>query len=285
MSEYNGRLFEVSINNSVFIERTDARQFKMTFEALQDFGGFTSLLDISFFNLAQSTSNNAFKRGENLTLSAGYRETIDVIFSGNIKNVLRERRGPNTVTRVLARGGRLVTDRDVIAKSLGSNVKVVDLIKACADSLDYPLVIEESDFSDIPPYARGYTLYGDPQQYLDKLALTHDFSYNLENERLVVVRNNSFRKGSVHEISQFTGMEGIPEITEVGADVTVRLNPKIKIGGRFEIKSQLATFNFSNLFFRDLPESAGKGEYRIFRLAHSGDSWGDMWSTKVTGIK
>ena len=47
----------------------------------------------------------------------------------------------------------------------------------------------------------------------------------------------------------YTGMEGIPIITEIGVDVNVRLNPKINIGGRFEVESEFASFNFSNIYF------------------------------------
>ena len=80
-------------------------------------------------------------------------------------------------------------------------------------------------------------------------------------------------------------MEGIPEITEQGCDVSLRLSPKVKIGGRIDIQSELRTFNFSNLYFQDIPENAGKGIYRVFRLTHVGNTKGDDWTTKVTAFR
>lgn len=285
MSSYINRQWEVIIDDQQFIAPTDGRQFKITFEVLHDFGGSVSYCDLAIYNLSAETANSAFKRGSKIAFRAGYSDTIDSIFIGTIKNVLRERRGPDTITRLICRGGRLTDESKQINETLGAGARVTDIIKACATALDYPIVINDDQFSDVDPYPRGYTLAGDPRVYLDNLAKTHDFSYMIENDRVIVVRNNSFRQGSVHVVSQFTGMEGIPEITEVGADVIIRLNPRIRIGGRYRIESELATFNFSNLYFQDIPESAGKGEYRIFKLAHSGDSWGDAWSTKITGFR
>lgn len=285
MSSYNKRQWEISLDDAVFIAATDGQQFKATFEVLHDFGGYTSYADIALYNLSQYTANKAFKRGTKLSLKAGYAETIDNIFTGTIQNVLRERVGPDTITRLICRGGKLTDEQSQVNETLGKNVQAVDIIKACVKAMEYPIVINDSQFSDIDPYPYGYTLSGDPRVYLDSLAKTHAFNYVIENERVIVVREGQARDGETFVVSQFTGMEGIPEITEVGVDVTVRLNPKVRIGGKYRIESDLATFNFSNLYFVNIPESAGKGEYQIFRISHTGDTKGDAWSTKITGYR
>ena len=73
--------------------------------------------------------------------------------------------------------------------------------------------------------------------------------------------------------------------TENGVDVSMRLLPKIKIGQRVDIQSKLSTFNFSNMYFQDIPENAGSGIFNVYRLSHVGDSYGDAWTTKVTGYR
>lgn len=285
MSSYNGRRWELSIDGIVMVAATAGRQFKCVFEVLHDFGGYTSYCDLALYNFSAETVNKAFKRGAVLTLRAGYVDSLDTIFTGKITNPLRERVGPDTITRLICRGGSLPGEQGQINETLGENALITDIIKACAAAMKFPLVMDDSQFSDVDPYPYGYVLSGDPRAYLDRLAETHLFNYTIENDRLVVVRRGKARQGSVHIISQFTGMEGIPEITEVGIDVVTRLNPKIKIGGKFRLESNLATFNFSNLYFVDIPASAGKGEYDIFRVGFSGDSWGDAWSTKITGYR
>ena len=285
MSEYNKRQWDIYIDGEPFIEVTDGKQFKMTFEVLHDFGGYTSYADVALYNLSAETANKAFKRGSELTLRAGYADSIDVIFSGTISNVLRERQGPSTITRLISRGTRLPSDQTQVNETLGKGVRVVDIIRACGFATNTPVVMDDTQFADIEPYVRGYTVDGDPRVIMDKLAKTHNFSYTFENGRLIVVRKGYAREGEVHVVSQFTGMEGIPEITETGVDVVVRLNPKIRIGGKYRLESDLATFNFSNLYFVDIPESAGQGEYEIFKVVHTGDTYGDAWSTKITGYR
>lgn len=284
MADFYNRRWELLINDDIFIEATDGQQFKVVFNVIIDFGGYVSYADIAIYNLAQDTIAKAFKRGASVGLRAGYVDTIDFIFKGRITNILKERIGPDVITRIIARGGSQPNDK-TINSTLGVNTTVVDAIRQCASSMGYPLVIEPSDFAGASPFALGYTLTGDPRVHMDKLAEMFKFSYVLENDRIIVVADGKFRKGAPLVIDQFNGMEGIPEITENGADVTLRLSPKVRIGGRIDIQSELRTFNFSNLYYQNIPESAGKGVYRVFRLNHTGDSWGDAWSTKVTGFR
>jgi len=275
----------MTLDGEPFIEETEGRQFKCTFEILHDFGGYTSYADVALYNISTDTANKAFTRGTVMSFRGGYADSIDTLFTGTINNVLRERVGPDTITRLICRGGKLVDDQTQINETLGKNAKVTELIRSCVTAMGYPIVMDDAQFADIDPYAFGYALSGDPRVYMDELAQAHNFDYVIENERMVVVRKGYSRQGEVQVVSQFTGMEGIPEITEVGVDVTVRLNPKLHIGGMYRIESDLATFNFSNLYFVDIPKSAGVGEYKIFRLTHTGDTWGDAWSTKITGYK
>lgn len=278
------RLFEVLLDNESFIAENETRQFRIVFTITIDFGGYNSYCDLAIYNLSESTEAKLIKQGTPIGLRAGYSDAIDYIFLGKIQNAFKERNGPDRLLRIIARGGTQDT-KPTINKTFGKNAKIVEMIEACCTSAGYPPVIDSDQFSSIEPYARGKVLSGDPLRQLDALAQTHDFSYVLENDRIVIVKGEEPRQGEPHIVSLETGMEGIPEITETGCDVKVRLNPKIKIGGKIDIQSELKTFNFSNLYYQDVPPNAGSGEYKIFKLEHTGDSYGDDWNTRITGIR
>jgi hypothetical protein len=304
MSNFYGRQWEIKIRDpkeenpqeKVFIaavnlypeklgERESALEWKATFNILVDFGGFTSYADIAIYNLSTDTANNVIKKGIEISLTAGYQDNYGVIFTGNVNNVLYERNGADTVTRIIARGGKLA-DAQSINKTMPKNSKVTDIIRELVKAMNYEIIINDKDFEKENIYIRPKVLNGDPRVQLDNLAQTHKFSYTFDvNNKIVVVKNDSKKKGLPVVLSQFTGMEGIPEITEVGVDVVSRLNPAITIGGEVDIQSNLKTFNFSNLYFQDIPPAAGTGIYRIFKLRHSGDTWGDDWTTKITGYR
>lgn len=283
-SKFYDRRWELLINDESFIPETAGREFKATFEVVNDFGGYVSYAEIAIYNLSPDTIRKVFTRDNTIGLRAGYVDSVDYIFRGRINNILRERQGPDTIVRIIARGGSQPKTQQVNT-TLGVNTTIVDIITECARALNYPLVIQAADFANIRPYPSGYALNGDPRDELDRLAQAHNFTYVIENDKMIVVAENSFREGEPTIVDQFNGMEGIPEITENGANVSLRLSPNIRIGGRIDIQSELATFNFSNLYYSQIPESAGKGIYNIFRVTHTGDTWGDPWTTRITGFR
>lgn len=283
MSNFYNRQFEILLDDKQFIIPATGRQFKVLFSVIQDFGAFNSFADISIFNLSTNTINKFLKRDMMISLRAGYADSIDYIFKGQIRNVFPERQGPDVLTRVIAASN--YNPNVTVSQTIGKNCSIVEIIKACAAAMSYPLVMKEEDFQGVSLYPRGYVLHGDPKVYLDSLARVHNFSWIIESGRLVVVHNAYYRESDPYVVSVENGMEGIPEVTEIGCDVTIRLSPKLKIGGLIDVRSNYSTFNFSNLYYQDIPEHAGKGIYKIFKIQHSGDSWGDEWSTRITGIR
>lgn len=287
MSNFYRRQFElyVSDRDVPFIEATNDRQFKVVFNVLLDFGGFNSYADIAIYNLSKSTEAQVFKKYEYAALRAGYQDNIDYIFRGQIVNIIREKAGPDRITRLICKGGALIQDTSTVNKSFEGGVTVTTLIRECASAMGLPIVINDSDFANIRPYISGYILSGDPKKKLNELSRSHGFSWIIENEKLVIVGKESFRSGSVTVLSASNGMEGVPEITEVGATVNVRLMPELKIGGRFKIESEFGQVNFSNVYYQNVPESLGTGTYNIQKLEYNGDSYGDKWNVRITGLR
>ena len=281
MPSFYNRVFElfVSDRDNPFIAETTGRQFRVVFNVLLDFGGFNTYAEIIIYGLSRSTEAKILKKHEYVALRAGYEDSIDYIFKGEIVNLIREKH----LVRIICKGGALAQDTKTINVSLGGGVTPQALCRACASAMDLPIVINDDDFSGQSPYISGYVMAGDPKMYLNKLGKAHNFGWLIEGEKIVIVGNESSRSGLTQIISAANGMVGVPEITEVGANVTVKLSPSIKIGGRFEIKSEFAQVNYSNIYFQDVPETLGQGTYNIHKLEFTGDSYGDSWDTRITG--
>lgn len=64
-------------------------------------------------------------------------------------------------------------------------------------------------------------------------------------------------------------MIGSPEQTDDGLELSCLLNPALQIGGLVEVQSIIEHFN---------------GEYKIIKLAHSGDGLGGDWLSKMTVV-
>jgi len=281
MSDYYDRRFQIDLDGNTFIEETGGRQFRVVFTVLSDFGGYVSYAEISIYGLSTDTEKKAFRQGQKIDFKAGYKSSIDYIFRGEITNILKSKQGPDRVTKLICLSGAINRKEATIVKEFGKGSPLVDILEALAESLSYPLAIDESQFEGVS--YDGFNMNGSPVQYLKSLSKANNFNWVIENNRLVVVEKDSFRPGVINEVSQFTGMIGAPEITERGADVNVKLSPKIKIGGRFNISSEFKNFNFSQIYFQRIKPSQGLGVYNIQKIEHSGDSYGDDWSSKITG--
>ena len=78
-------------------------------------------------------------------------------------------------------------------------------------------------------------------------------------------------------------MEDIPEFTDTGYNVKSRINPKFKIGKKVKIISDLRSLNYGAMHFRTIPDTSGKGIYKIYKIVINGDSHGTVWTSKIHG--
>lgn len=290
MADYYRRQFEFLLGDDptsldVFIAATNERQFRIAFNVVIDFNESAAYADIAIFGLSRSTESKVFKRFQSIALRAGYENNIDFIFRGQVINILRERVGPDRITRIIARSSARKLIETSLSGALGAGATVLDAIKFCALTLGLSLIINPDKF--VKKFSRGYSLNGDPRNYLDRLGRSFNFKWTVDGDRLVVVPNNESRGGTTHVISALTGMVGSPEITgggnevETGANVTVKLNPAIKIGEKIVIDSEYKQANFGDVFYSNIPETLGAGNFTVIRIEHEGDSYSDAWDTRL----
>ena len=289
MADYYRRLFELKVGGSidkpaVMIQATHDRQFRIQFGVRVSAGNFHSYADIAIWNLSRDTESRIFSRGALVALRAGYPHNVDMIFKGQLLNLFREKQGPDRVTRIIAKGGAQPLEQASVDKSFGPGARASELVQACASALGFPAAIAGSEYLQ-QTLPRGYTLQGSAKHCLVELSRMFGFWWLVEGDRLVVVSEKTKRGGVTHRITSLTGMVGSPEITEVGADVVVKLNPKIKWGEEFEVKSEYPRASFSGIYVRDIPDTLGVGKYKIQTIEHQGDSYGDIWDTRLYGIK
>lgn len=281
------RLWSMDIDGDPFILQSDGHQFRVTFDVTVTPADTLSFADIRLYNLAKTT---AITQGTAIIFRAGFTNAVDTIFSGYVTNVFREREGASVVTRLLCKSGDAREDRGSAQGSYGPNVMLIDILKDLARSWPRQLDIDESQFEDVPPFTSGYVSDGDIPTILNKLAYAFDFEWLQDRGRLVVTRKNKQRTGTITEVSQFTGMVGIPEVTRgpdgIGVFVVNTLNPYFRINGRINVKSEFSTFNTGNMFVSQMSGDAqASGEYNIFALRHRGDSWGNQWVSEIDGIR
>jgi len=286
----NGRTWSMDINGQPYIApQTGFRMFRVQFDIQISPGDALSLADIRLTNLVKPTD---IQQGSSIVFRAGFEDANDTIFIGYVTNILRERTPGSTevITRLICKSGDPVKDRGSAQGSYGRGTKIVDVLRDLARSWPIQLDIDESQFNDSPLLVSGYNTNGDIPTILFNLGYAYGFEWVQERGRLIVTRRTFPRTVSPTLINQFTGMQGIPELTRgpdgLGVFVSVKMNPYFRVNGRITIQSEFTTYNTGNLYFTELGgDATANGDYNIFALRHRGDSHGNLWSTEIDGIR
>lgn len=307
MADIYRRLFEFSAGGTlhkpeVLIEPTHGRQIRIQFGIHNIPGNHFSYADIALYNLSDDTANKIGKPGTLIALKAGYEGNLGLIFVGDLVNMIRERQGPDTITRIIAKSEAAKLQTKNLDKTFGPGVKAYQLMEACAAALEVPIIIHDKErFGTVLP--RGYAVQGSIKHTLMELSRQFRFKWLVDMGRLVIVPDIAGyrRPGMTHLVSMETGMVGNPEFTvtptakntesgevtrgrEVGAKVAVRLNPQIKWSDSFVINAKYVRAHLSSVYFGGIPEGVGQGTFSIQTLEHIGDNYSDSWDTRLNGL-
>lgn len=284
------RAWSVDINGAPYISlQSGSTQFRIQFNIDVSPGSSVSYADIRLYNLNKVSG---IANGASIILKAGCTDNIDAIFTGTVTNVLREREpgAPEIITRLICRSGSAAVDRGSAQVSLGPGARVEEAIRALAREWPIPIDIDNEQFADDQPMARGYHADGDIPKAMDNLAYDYKFVWLQHMGRMYVTRPEMKRNSTAIKINQFTGMIGIPEIglgpNGLGISVSAQLNPSIMVSSVIDLTSEFATYNTGNLYVSEVqPEAKPAGEYNVFSLRYSGDSHSDTWKVDIEGIR
>ncbi|NVZ64951.1 transglycosylase SLT domain-containing protein [Pseudomonas gingeri] len=285
------RAWSVDINGEPYISlQSGSTQFRIQFNIDVSPGSSVSYADIRLYNLNKVSG---IANGARIILKAGYTDNIDAIFTGTVTNVFREREpnAPEIITRLTCRSGSAAVDRGSAQVSLGPGARAEDAIRALAREWPIPIDIDNAQFADDQPMARGYhSGYGDIPTAMDNLAREYKFDWLQHMGRMYVTKPEMKRNSTAIKVNQFTGMIGIPEITRgpkgLGVSVSAQLNPSIMVNSVIDLTSEFATFNTGNLYLSKVDDEAKPvGEYNVFALRYSGDSHSDQWTVDIDGIR
>ncbi|MBP5125764.1 hypothetical protein, partial [Pseudomonas protegens] len=284
------RAWSVDINGAPYISlQSGSTQFRIQFNIDVSPGSSVSYADIRLYNLNKVSG---IANGASIILKAGYTDNIDAIFTGTVTNILREREpgAPEIITRLICRSGSAAVDRGSAQVSLGPGARVEEAIRALAREWPIPIDIDNEQFADDQPMARGYHADGDIPAAMNALARDYKFDWLQHMGRMYVTKPEMKRNSTSIKINQFTGMIGIPEITRgpngLGVFVSAQLNPSIMVSSVIDLKSEFATYSTGNLYLSKVEDDAVPvGEYNVFALRYSGDSHSDTWRVDIDGIR
>jgi len=230
---------------------------------------------ITVLNLGEDTRRKVFLDNyktmyyKRVELRAGYslgKETLPLIFKGNIQNAFSKRNGVNYETTINALDGGFAYVNGYSSRQFAKGTtdrQALNTLFADLPKIE-PGAVGDFKFS----LTRGNTLDGPTIQYLNNISEGHFF---IDLEKAHCLLDNEGFEGNVKVIDAQTGLLGSPLRQESFLTFEMIFEPRLQIGQFVEINSQT--------------ERIYNGTYRVNGIEHTGtisDAKSGECKTKVS---
>lgn len=222
--------------------------------------------NVQVYNLTKETRTLAEKKGQVFILSAGYENTEEVLFSGDIARIITELDGPDYITTFEAGDGEKAFQTARIEKSFQENVDIKDVFSEVINSLGKS--IKDVSAVKSSKIVNGISLSGLSRTHMDELTKRYGLEWSIQDGAVQITEALKSTKESAVLLSVNSGLIGVPKKKEDGSiDVVSLLQPQIRPGRIISIESKFLT-----------------GEFVCRKVTHSGDTHGQDWYSQIEAI-
>jgi hypothetical protein len=260
------------------------KQLRVNFEITKSILSFPNLCKLTIYNPNEDTLSALQKKYTKIVLNAGYEGDLRLLFKGEIRNVFQSKGGTDRVVTIYAGDGERDWQNATFNKTFTENVTISSAIEEVLKSFKEVTTGVINGLPQVADKLRGQTLSGSSKDILDGFADEYGFDWNIQDGEVIITPVESPLEGDEAVlVNSATGMIGSPTITEVGADVTTLLNPRMLPNKAFKIESVNADIQLGNLFFRNVKRTSAEGTYKIQEVTFKGDSREGEWTSAVKG--
>jgi len=259
-------------------------QLRIIFEITKSVLSFPNLARIQIYNPNSDTLSLLQKKFTKIVLNAGYESNLRLLFKGEIRNVYQTKIGTDRIVTIYAGDGEKDWQNATFNKTFTENVSISSAILEVLKTFEEVSLGVINGLPQVADKLRGQTLSGSSKDILDNFADEYGFNWSIQDGEMVIVPiEEPLQSNEAVLVNAATGMIGSPTVTEIGADVTTLLNPRMLPNRAFKIESVNAEIQLGNLFFRKIPRTTAEGTYKIQEVTFKGDSREGDWLSSVKG--
>jgi len=320
-----GRDISLQVVSTAGAQPLDLSEFRIVFHIEAQDSYYPGTAVIRIYNLNDRTVNAIVSEYQTVALQAGYiNGPFGLIFLGQIRQFKKGKENATTTFLDL-----LCSDSDAfvnaapINENLGKGwTQLQALITAVnagnktqgqiPGAVDYNgSQVSISSYSKnffqtngIDPHVRGKVLYGIVSNYLKSTAASLNVSWHIRHGVIQMVPFTGYLPGEAVELSTFSGVVGIPEVSNDGIHIKCLLNPSIVVGGTITLNNALVNQilqslgNTSNIgtgvaynaqrgegipqFFANVGRDGSR--YKVVVVEYEGDTRGTPWYVNIVAI-
>ena len=260
------------------------KELKIDFEITKSILSFPNLCRLDIYNPNNDTLSALQKKYTKITLNAGYEGDVILLFKGEVRNVFQFKSGTERVITVYAGDGERDWQNAIFNKTFTENVTISSAIEEVLKSFKEVTVGVINGLPQVADKLRGQTLSGSSKDILDGFGSEYGFDWSIQDGEVVITPDESPLEGDEAVlVNAATGMLGSPTLTEIGANVTTLLNPRLLPNKAFQIESVNTDIQLANLFFRNIKRTSAEGTYKIQEVTFKGNSRENEWTSAVKG--
>jgi hypothetical protein len=243
-------------------------RFKVTKTLTAD----ANLCDISVYNLSAASRAEIPIADVPVLLVAGYKDSVEVLFSGNVRTVDHKRDGADWVTHMRAGDGEVCFEKAYSTKSFGPGTKTTDVLQYLAGQMgisvkDAVAKLRQGGLPGVMQYLQGYSVQGRTVRELDRVTKAAGVEWSIQDGSLQLLEPGKVTADSAVLLSAATGMISSPDHGKPhkkGQPVYLKVKSLLNGGLRPGRAVRL--------------ESAGHtGNFRVEKVEHDGEVDGATW--------
>ncbi len=249
-------------------------QIRMSFKTNMHTAWAANTCDIKIYNLSQSrrlSLTQGIVTNKDVTVEAGYIDNRNVVFKGRTIQITHIREDIDWVTEIRCIDGRSIFDRKRVNISFGKDATLIDVVQRLSKELE-PLKTSNmlkklrntgSIDNNFDSFKAGFAVSGSPLKSLFEILNSGGWEASIQNEEFIITQKID-TTGLTINLNEDTGLVGGVEVGLTGF-VTAKalLNGNIYPTRRVKLNTELIN----------------NSEYKVNRVQHLGDTFGNEWYT------
>ena len=258
----------------VVVGGTDVSALEVEFEVEADLAPGPDTATLRIFNASADTRGaiHGYPKHSPVRIKAGYKNSVPLIFSGELRRVFTAREEGDIITTVECGAGdtaRSLTRRLDKSYGSGSNVSVVlnDLLSACGlGKGNLPTILSRVDFEGVSKqFFDGLVCSGPAWDQLRDILDHSGYDCTVQNGALVAVLRQGAAEGTAVLLTSETGLVGSPSVDKSGVLTCETLMvPDIFPGRKIQVQSEFVN-----------------GTFTVSRCAYSGSLFGSEFGIAI----
>lgn len=273
----------------------DVSNLRCIFKTKANIDTIAQTCTLVVYNMNAATEKEVIEEGFQIAIYGGYQEgQYGQVYVGDIVQVFRNREnGIDYRLEIIAIAGAKEYCSNFVKCTLAAGSTPRTQITQIANSSDRKFGVGEvSDELPVQPLPRGKVLFGTPAKYLRDICIFNDANYWSGQDGNLVVKtvNQEIPEDQVLELTPTTGLVGTPAYSDDGIHIKMLLDPRVILQSMIKIDNEIIQRQAIqiNADGKQNPNAVDQnaifdknGEYQVFSIEHSGDTFGDDWTTTV----